>query len=121
MKDNKRDISKLPLWAQREIVRLRADLEDATKTLAAGPEDSNTFADPYFGWEPGRSEKGGRPLGHDTMVEFRMESGGYFHVQIKSQGGEEYLDVYHAEGPRRSTPAVFPRSSNTFEVREVPG
>lgn len=57
-----RDITKLPVWAQRKIEVLQRDISYLNSKLAAGPENSNTFADPY--------SSAPRPLGDSPTVEF---------------------------------------------------
>ena len=61
------DVSKLPKWAQREIGRLERDLAAAHAKLAAGPEDSNTFAEPYAAAP--------RPLGTSPHIRFVLGDG----------------------------------------------
>lgn len=44
--------TKLPIWAQKELARLRRKVEDAERRatearLSNGPEDSDTLLDPY--------------------------------------------------------------------------
>jgi hypothetical protein len=63
------DVDKLPKWAQRKIEALERKIEalerevaDLRRTLAEGPEDSDTFADPY--------SDSPRPLGSGTSVQF---------------------------------------------------
>ena len=109
--DEGRAFDRLPKWARTEIERLRRDLADAKERLAAGPENSNTFADPYL-------DK--KPLGTDTTVEFRLASGGKVRVRIaRDRGGtKEYVDVMHV-GRHACELAIRPSSSNTFEVIEV--
>ena len=63
-----RDITKLPMWAQSEIQRLTQDLAAANAKLSVGPEDSDTFADPY-------SDSARRPLGRGTLIQFGVERG----------------------------------------------
>lgn len=41
------DRAKLPKWAQRELAGLEADLAAARAALAVGPDDADTFADPF--------------------------------------------------------------------------
>lgn len=93
------DVSKLPKWAQTEIQRLERNLESANARLNTGPEDSDTFADPYF-------EESTRPLGRGTMIQFGEERGRRFRVRIDKDGR---LDVSGDEGL-----IVIPRASNSI-------
>jgi hypothetical protein len=54
-------IAKLPKWAQHRIALLEQDLEAARSRLAAGPDESRIFADPF---------DDNRPLGTATTVRF---------------------------------------------------
>jgi hypothetical protein len=71
-------MARLPAYARREIERLRADLADATKRLGAGPEDSDTFADPY------RDQP--RPLGRGTPIQFGADDLANFNVRLDKDG-----------------------------------
>lgn len=74
------DITKLPKWAQSEISRLERNLAHAEAKLAEGPEDSDTFADPYA--------NAPRPLGKGTRIEFvaDAERRDRFHAHLTEDG-----------------------------------
>ena len=98
------DVTKLPKWAQQEISRLERDLAYARAKLAAGPEDSNTFAEPY-GAAP-------RPLGTGTLIRFQLGD-------PEDWGG--YIDA-HIEGDRLvvhsgHSLSVKPWASNVIHVK----
>ena len=96
------DRAKLPKWAQQELQRLEQDLAHAEEKLAAGPEDSNTFADPYA--------DAARPLGRDTTVEFRFGPETSEKIQVRIDGDKLY--VYGGDSL-----AIAPRSSNAIYVK----
>lgn len=97
------DLSRLPKWARHRIERLEADNASLRAKLEAGPEDSDTFADPY-GEPP-------RPLGAGAHVRFGgLDSRKTFDVYIRD--GELWIQV-NDDGER---PAVFPQSTNTIRV-----
>jgi hypothetical protein len=52
----------LPKWAQRELASLEADLAAARAALSVGPDDADTFADPYA--DPPR------PIGRGGLIRF---------------------------------------------------
>src|SRR5215472_698020 len=56
------DVSRLPKWAQIKIEALERDLASARALLSAGPEGSDTFADPHA--------RAVRPLGTGTIIRF---------------------------------------------------
>jgi len=71
------DITKLPRWAQDRIGKLERDLAAERRKLSAGPENSDTFADPYA--------SAPRPLGRHTRIQFVGERD-EFHVHIDDDG-----------------------------------
>ncbi len=93
------DTTKLPKWAQSRISVLERDLAYERERLMEGPEDSNTFADPYA--------TAPRPLGKDTHIEFRLDGG---KVSARIENGNLFL---LASGGRVK---IQPHSSNTFTV-----
>lgn len=96
-----RDTTRLPKWAQQELYRLERDLESAYARLAEGPENSNTFADPYA--------KAPRALGDSPMIEFRFGTkwGEKFQVRLE----DDHLVISGG-----SSLAIHPRSSNGINV-----
>ncbi len=99
-------LDRLPKYAQHEIARLAGDLGTAKAELAAGPENSDTFADPYA--------SSPRSLGKGTRVRF----GGL---------GDQTFDVSWAEGElsvtgnrgSKDAMAVLPCVSNSVILRFV--
>jgi hypothetical protein len=98
------DISGLPKWAQTEIQRLQRNESSYIARLSAGPEDSDTFADPY--------SDARRPLGKGTSIEFDLD-GTKVRVRLdRTHDGTPYLDVNGVDGL-----AVYPRASNSVMIR----
>lgn len=58
------DVARLPKWAQHRIAALERDLLAARATINAGPENSDTFADPY--------SEASRPLGSEPLIRFYL-------------------------------------------------
>ncbi len=100
------DVTKLPKWAQREIIHLERDLADARAKLSAGPEDSNTFADPY-GAAP-------RPLGNDSTIRFALGDPDDWGSFI-----EAYVEGDHVVIRGGNGLAVLPEASNVIQVKPV--
>lgn len=99
-------LASLPKWARQEITRLRRNEEHHVATLTAGPEDSDTFADPYI--HP-------RPLGRGTVIEFRLGDGweNRFRATIVRQNnGDPALAVSNGG----MGIAVLPDASNSITV-----
>jgi hypothetical protein len=97
-----KDIAKLPQWAQNRIRKLESDNADLQALLNEGPEDSNTFADPY-------SDLHRKPLGRDTDVAFYVNEREYFKVGLTKDGE---LDVYTTASPGAFS--IKPRASNAI-------
>lgn len=99
------DVSKLPKWARQEIERLTRDVEHLSAKLSAGPENSNTFADPYSDSK--------RPLGLDTAVEFVLDQkrwdGRGSRIRVALQDG-----VLNVNGDDQLL--VMPRAANTLLI-----
>lgn len=101
-------IASLPKWARQEIERLQRNEAAHVALLTAGPEDSDTFADPY-----GHT----RPLGRGTTIVFRLGDGDGrdSDIRIRTEvlrDGRTVLDVNGGVGGL----AVFPRASNSVEI-----
>jgi len=100
-------LNRLPQYAQQELVRLTNELSAANAKLAAGPEDSDTFADAY--------SSNPRPLGKGTRIQFGEGDEGMFVAQYVD--GE--LEVT-ARMNGRNKLAITPRVSNSFTASLVP-
>lgn len=100
------DLTKLPKWAQREITALEGSLAHERARLSAGPEDSDTFVDPYA--------EAPRPLGKGPLVEYRLGTlrDERIHVRLN-----EYGDV-EVRGTRGIV--LTPHASNVVLVRIDP-
>jgi hypothetical protein len=107
--DDKARMDRLPAWAQNKIGRLERDLEAARKTLAAGPEDSNVFAEPYSAAR--------RPLGCGTMIQFgTREDPAMFTAEMQDDGA---LKVLVTKNGHKGDPAILALSSNYFLIKVV--
>lgn len=101
------DVNTLPKWGQQKIAMLERDLAAAQARLAAGPEDSDTFAGPYNAVP--------RPLGKGTRIRFGgMGYDSTFDVNLDETG----LHVTAHTGSHAM--AIVPNNSNTITVRTVP-
>jgi hypothetical protein len=101
-------IARLPRQVRFYIQRLEQDLAGARATLAAGPADSDTFADSY-GSTP-------RPLGRSTDVRFGgMGFDSTFNVRMLE--GELYVKGNDGSGERM---IVIPESANSVRLGFVP-
>ena len=100
---NGRDRAKLPKWAQQELRRLEADLRDAHARLGAGPDDSDTFADPYA--------DAPRPLGKGTTVEFRTGPN-RFGDRVLVSVGKDRVRIHGGDSLH-----IYPSASNVIEVK----
>ena len=100
------DITKLPKWAQSRIQRLERDIAFYQERLAEGPENSDTFAEPYA-TPP-------RPLGRETTVELRLgDNGEAIHVRTeRDTRGRRSVYVYGSNMHL----SVQPLSSNTLRI-----
>jgi hypothetical protein len=103
------DLSKIPKWARQEIERLRADNEAMAARLAAGPGDSDVFADPYSDVK--------RPLGRGTMIEFGDKDSEHGAWDVSLQDGELHVTLHSLRAA--GTAAVIPWSSTSVRVRSV--
>lgn len=95
------DESKLPLWAQSELRRLRSNLAHAERKLGAGPE-SRVCADPYSSTP--------RYLADDTKVEFRLGADLRAKIQVRIE--DDALYVYGGDSI-----SFHPDSSNTGMIK----
>lgn len=103
------DLSRLPAYARGEIERLRAQVAFLQERLAAGPNDSDTFADPYA--EPAT------PLGRGIMVRFGGSGHqGTFDVSWTERGELLVRGNFHGEDM-----AVIPQSQNTVRIHPFGG
>jgi hypothetical protein len=101
-----RDMSRLPKWAQDRITLLERNLADARARLAAGPEESDTFADPYM--------ESVRPLGSGTRVRF---GGRGYDGTFDVSWGDGELAIQCNSGGRSM--AIMPQASNTVHMSVV--
>lgn len=99
------DLSRLPRWAQNRITALERDLAAARARLAAGPEDSDTFADPY-------STDAVRPLGQGPLVRF---GGPGFDCTFDVTWQDDGIAIQGNSGwPREMV--IRPQASNTVRL-----
>lgn len=106
---------RLPQWAQRELQRLRNDLAYEREKLAAGPEDSTVFVDPY--------SEVPRPLGKHPNVQFNLPADepvagrryALRHVQVR------YVDDDHTalRIDARNSLVIRPTASNSAVVTDL--
>lgn len=99
------DYSRLPKWAQRRLEMLEESVASLRAHLEAGPDDSDTFADPYY--------DSPRPLGNGTMIRFG-DSEGAFYVHLEDGA----LSVT-AQSMWASELVIKPRSDNSVRL-EMP-
>jgi hypothetical protein len=116
MAQQQHDVSRLPVWGQdlvngkdMEINRLRRDLEDMRRRVAADPEGSDVFADPY-GAPP-------LPLGSGTVISFSA-TGKPTEGFIAELVGEDLIVRTQTSG--RARLGVFPGASNEVTLKVVP-
>jgi hypothetical protein len=102
-----RDISKLPKWAQQEITRLRGSVEHWQRVASVGPDESNTFADPY--------SDAPRPLGAGTTIEFVMTTGRKISVALERSSVSGMYDRLYINGD--DSIAVFPSAANACSIQ----
>ena len=100
-----RDISKLPKWAQAELLRLESDVDYWKARATEGPEDSDTFIHSYL--DP-------TPIGKGPIVRFQLTGDDQFRdaIQVRRDG-----DAIYVSGG--DTLQVEPRASNVVKVRNV--
>lgn len=102
-----RDITKLPKWAQIEISRLQRDVKWYKDKLEAGPDNSDTFADPY-----GRAV---RPLGKGPRIAFVGLPGDRQTIIARldrDTDNEPYLEIRGLNSLQ-----IQPRASNVVHIR----
>jgi hypothetical protein len=99
------NIERLPKWAQDELARLDREVAYLKGKLAVGPEDSDTFADPFA--------SAPRPLGRGTRIRFTPKDAerAHFDVTLQDDGSLEVHADYML--------AVIPQASNMIELRRV--
>lgn len=111
MRPADRDVSRLPKWAQDRIASLERDVEHLRATLAVGPEDSDTFCDPYLDQ---------RPLGRGQTIRFVLDRRAdhrpdvYIDAKLDAEGG--CVAIRCADGSL----AITPTHANEILVRVAP-
>ncbi len=96
---------RLPKWAQQEITRLNANVEYWKARATVGPENSDTFLDPY-GDPP-------TPLGKRPVVEFHLGPDRFndrIRVNVEAGGRGE---LYVAGG---TTLKITPWATNVVKI-----
>jgi hypothetical protein len=107
----KHDVSKLPKWAQYKIETLEREVATLEEKLMVGPEDSDTFADPFLGFDRNNPKgRTGRPLGKGMRV--RFELGPEYPEYIEAWTRDGVLQLMAGE-----TIAIIPEASNAARVR----
>ena len=104
--DNPEDVARLPQWAQRQVKTLQNQVKNLKAELSTGPEDSDTFANPYLDHA--------RPLGRGTRVRFggldHTEANWDVHLrsdgQLEVVGGGSYLEDMVIQ-PRSTNMVLF--------------
>lgn len=102
-------LARLPRWAQDRIRTLESSLDAANERLSAGPDDSDTFADPYARFDGSQPQ----PLGKGVDVEYRVPGQRYGFIVKMDQDGD--LKV-QGEGPMQ----LDLSASNVVTVRLRP-
>ena len=103
------DRTKLPVWAQNEISRLERDVEYYKTRLAAGPEDSDTFANPH--------DDAPTPLGQGTLIQFGVRPGPRFRVRLQDRRGRVDDERPELEISADDMLEIIPWASNVVRVR----
>lgn len=103
-------LSKLPVYARREIERLTADLAHWKAQATDGPEDSDTFVDRIIGIEGME----GRPIGTGTRVLFQHGAGDRQAVEVHVADGA--VQIRSANG---GDLIIQPLSTNTCRVLAI--
>lgn len=88
-----RNVEKLPKWAQDRIRVLEMRVAEAAAREATGPEDSNTFANPYGDMTEGSAAT---PLGKDELIRFVIDGDKRKHFDVRLDGHE--LQVHGSWG-----------------------
>lgn len=106
---------RLPKWAQEKINGLKRDLQRANENIVSlneGPQDSDTFANPY-------SDLNRKPLGKGTTIGFYVDrqhgERKYFKVEIDKDNEGQFLEIYGS-----NSFLIEPRSSNVIQIRLNP-
>lgn len=105
-------LAKLPVWARDEIKRLEMRVAERDKKIdqmtdvVPGEESkTNVF---IYGW----AGEANKPLPKDTTIEFHLENGAQFAVQLASfntPNGKEMLSIHDITGRSLS---IRPSASN---------
>jgi hypothetical protein len=107
-RSDRHDLTKLPKWAQTLIAVLESDIRYLKAKVEAGPENSNTFADPHA--DPPR------PLGQSPNIQFmlgRDDLRQYIQARIQQDhNGTPYVYIMGGDSI-----VIEPQSSNTVRLR----
>lgn len=104
----KRDITKLPRWAQIRIANLEATAAKWQAQATDGPEDSDTYQIDYGSLPPAKT-----PLGSGARIVFETERGD---IHVVNHGN--HIEVSLSDGVESHTAlGVYPRTSNVVVVR----
>ena len=99
------DRSRLPKWAQAELLRLESDVDYWKARASAGPEDSDTF---IHQWEHPT------PLGHGPVIRFQLTGDDQFRDGIQVRRSGDAILVHGGD-----TLQVEPQASNALKIRNV--
>lgn len=98
--------AKLPRWAQEDLRRAMRRIRELRERVEAGPENSNTFTDPY-GANP-------TPLGINRKIGFYLPEGRYTVEPSLRTVGVGGLTVF-----TQGLMLIQPRSGNSVDIRNV--
>jgi hypothetical protein len=103
------NIAALPKWAQAEITRLERAVEYWQGVASVGPDESNTFANPF--------SDAPKPLGHDVTIEFVTTAGQKLRASLERDQVTGLYDRLEISGD--GLLAVHPRAANVVWIKSV--
>lgn len=107
MSTEEEKFARLPKWAQARIEVLEMRLREANERLSIGPEDSDTFADPY-------EHQTTKPLGTGALIRFALDG-------LPAKDCRQHLDARLQDGLLliRGSDSIrlFPQSSNVVQIQ----